>query len=180
MSEPLTFEQIAASTSSLGSALRVAPNRVRVTVLPGNVRAAVRKAVTDFACDHFIQLGSVDTGTQIELHYHLTGPHRTIVTIAVSLPRDKPSAPTVSDLLLSAGLYERQVHDLMGVDFEGHPDLRRFILNEDWPQGEYPMRKDWKPGMGTYYGGGRDAAQCGPAEAVAAAEATGEGLKCPK
>ena len=40
------------------------------------------------------------------------------------------------------GSDERQIHDLFGIVFKGHPNLSRIILNEDWPLEEYPMRKD--------------------------------------
>jgi len=38
----------------------------------------------------------------------------------------------------------------------GHPDLRRIMLNEDWPANEFPLRKDWKPSPNTFYGGVRE------------------------
>jgi NADH-quinone oxidoreductase subunit C len=83
----------------------------------------------------------------------MTGPHRTVLSFAFELPRDKPGVHTVSDILPPAGIYERQIHDLLGIGFTGHPDLKRIILNEDWPADEFPMRKDWKPDPGTFYGG---------------------------
>jgi NADH:ubiquinone oxidoreductase subunit C len=61
--------------------------------------------------------------------------------------------PTVSDLLPPAGIYERQIHDLFGITFEGHPGLKKLMLNEDWPENEHPLRKDWKPNPDVFYGG---------------------------
>jgi NADH:ubiquinone oxidoreductase subunit C len=67
--------------------------------------------------------------------------------------RQDPAIPSAHDLLPPAGIYERQVHDLFGIRFEGHPDLRRLILNEDWPADEFPLRKDWKMDPNKSYGG---------------------------
>jgi NADH-quinone oxidoreductase subunit C len=50
----------------------------------------------------------------------------------------------VVSLLPGAVLYEREVHDLLGVVFDGHPSLERLILPDDWPEGVYPLRKDYK------------------------------------
>jgi len=104
-------------------------------------------------CDRLITISTADNGTALELIYHLTGPHRTVISLSVSLPRDKPEIASVHDILTPAGIYERQIHDLFGIGFSGHPNLKRIILNEDWPDTEYPLRKDWKPGPGTFYGG---------------------------
>ncbi|MHC5035633.1 MAG: NADH-quinone oxidoreductase subunit C [Planctomycetota bacterium] len=41
---------------------------------------------------------------------------------------------------------EREMNDLLGIVFEGHPDPRRLILADDWPEGVYPLRRDKKNG----------------------------------
>jgi NADH-quinone oxidoreductase subunit C len=66
------------------------------------------------------------------------------VTVRASLPRDKPTIETIGDVRESAYLYEREVHDLLGVEFTGHPNLARFLLAEEWPEGVYPLRKEFK------------------------------------
>lgn len=158
MTSPPDLARVASVLEGLGTAEAVPGPRIRFTTTAGNLREAVRRALAGLDLDHFIQIGSVDTGKAIELHYHFTGPHRAVVTVAVALPREGTRAPSLADLLPPAGLLERQVHDLMGVEFDGHPALDRFILNEDWPAGEHPLRKDWKPREGAFYGGVRDAA----------------------
>jgi NADH-quinone oxidoreductase subunit B/C/D len=80
------------------------------------------------------------------LVYHLLsmdGPAR----IRLKVPLyGEPSAATVTDIWPSAAWYEREAYDLMGVRFEGHPDLRRLILPDDWEG--HPLRKD-VPGRAT-------------------------------
>jgi NADH-quinone oxidoreductase subunit C len=51
------------------------------------------------------------------------------------------SVPTVSDLWLTADWHEREAYDMMGIDFAGHPDLRRILMWEGYPF--FPLRKDF-------------------------------------
>jgi NADH-quinone oxidoreductase subunit C len=62
--------------------------------------------------------------------------------VKVFCPRDNPRLPTVSDLWRIADWHEREAFDLMGITFEGHPDLRRILLAEDWVG--HPLRKDYQ------------------------------------
>jgi NADH:ubiquinone oxidoreductase subunit C len=144
---------VAEALGDLGAVERVRSNRVRLTTAPERVREAIVRAKERLRCDHVVHIAAVDNGKTLELHYHLTGGHRTLVTIRTELPRTDPAIPSAHDLLPPAGIYERQVHDLFGIRFEGHPDLRRLILNEDWPADEFPLRKDWKMDPNKSYGG---------------------------
>jgi NADH-quinone oxidoreductase subunit C len=86
----------------------------------------------------------------LEIVYHLQSfRHRHRITIKVILPRWKddqvgqlPEVPTVSHLFGSADWHEREVFDLLGVNFIGHPDLRRILLSDDWVG--HPLRKDYE------------------------------------
>jgi Ni,Fe-hydrogenase III large subunit/Ni,Fe-hydrogenase III component G len=51
--------------------------------------------------------------------------------------------PSLTPVLPAAAWYEREIHDLFGLTPMGHPDLRPLVLHENWPQGYYPMRKDF-------------------------------------
>jgi len=85
-----------------------------------------------------------------ELIYHLSSTlHRHRIVLKTSLPRwmdDKPGqlpeAPTVSNVWSTAEWHEREVFDLFGVYFIGHPDMRRILCPEDWIG--YPLRKDYQ------------------------------------
>lgn len=55
--------------------------------------------------------------------------------------REKPQIPTVCDIWKVAELYEREVYDFFGIEFTGHPDLRRLYLRNDWVG--HPLRKDY-------------------------------------
>lgn len=66
------------------------------------------------------------------------------VRIRVQLPSDGPSLPTLFDLHPGTEAMEREVFDLFGVSFEGHPDLTRILMPEDWEG--HPLRKDYAVG----------------------------------
>jgi NADH-quinone oxidoreductase subunit C len=155
MNEPVTEEMVARAVEGVGTAGQVRANRIRVRTTSGDLREAIRRVQRVLPCDRLISISTVDTAATIELHYHLIGQHRTVVTVTVELPRDGPEIETVSDLLPPAALYERQIHDLFGVVFRGHPGLTRLVLNDDWPPDEHPLLKDWKPDPRTFYGGVR-------------------------
>jgi NADH:ubiquinone oxidoreductase subunit C len=153
MTESLELSFVKEVMNGLGDAEHFGTNRIKVATIPGRIKKAILLAQTLLACDHLIQISAVDNGDTFELIYNMTGSHRTVLSLTIELPRDRPEAPTTSDILPAAGIYERQIHDLLGIEFKGHPGLKRIILNEDWPADEYPLRKDWKPKPGISYGG---------------------------
>jgi NADH-quinone oxidoreductase subunit C len=75
--------------------------------------------------------------------YHLYSyPHNHKLVLKVVVPKSSPKVKSVSDVWVAANWHERETYDLMGIEFEGHPDLRRILLPEDWEG--HPLRKDYK------------------------------------
>lgn len=74
--------------------------------------------------------------------YHLYSiEHNRPLRIKVRLPGDAPRIASVLPLWKGAWAFEREAFDLFGIIFEGHPDLRRFVLPDNWEG--YPLRKDY-------------------------------------
>jgi Ni,Fe-hydrogenase III component G len=73
-------------------------------------------------------------------NYIFTGPK--VVVLQLRIEREKPSIPSLSQLIPGAIVYERELKDLFGIMPVGHPDLRRQAVPEDWPADVYPLRKD--------------------------------------
>jgi NADH-quinone oxidoreductase subunit C len=79
---------------------------------------------------------------KIQIVYHLFSyAHKHQIILKVDLPRDNPKIATVEEQWKVANWFEREVYDLFGVIFEGHSDLRRIMLPEDWVG--FPLRKDY-------------------------------------
>jgi NADH-quinone oxidoreductase subunit C len=79
----------------------------------------------------------------LQVVYHLYSyAHRHEIVVKVDLPRDRPRVPSVVGLWKNADWLEREQFDLLGVVFEGHPDLRRLMMPDDWVG--HPMRKDYR------------------------------------
>lgn len=79
---------------------------------------------------------------KIQVVYHLYSyTHRHQIVLKVDLPREAPRVATVEGVWMAADWMEREVFDLFGVVFEGHSDLRRIMLPEDWVG--HPLRKDY-------------------------------------
>jgi NADH-quinone oxidoreductase subunit C len=84
----------------------------------------------------------VDYKDRIEVVYHLFSyRHHHGCVLKVKLPRDNPVIVTVEHIWSAANWMEREIFDLLGVTFEGHSDMRRILMPEDWPG--YPLRKDF-------------------------------------
>ncbi len=60
----------------------------------------------------------------------------------VAVPADDPWFPSVTPACPAAHWFEREVQDLLGLEARGHPDPRRLVLHENWPEGVHPLRKD--------------------------------------
>ena len=79
---------------------------------------------------------------KIQVVYHLFSyAQNHQIVLKVDLPRDNPKVATVEEIWKVANWFEREVYDLFGVIFEGHSDLRRIMLPEDWVG--HPLRKDY-------------------------------------
>jgi NADH:ubiquinone oxidoreductase subunit C len=153
MTDPLALDFVRETMKDFGAPEQVRRNRIRLMTEPVRVREAIKAVQELLGCDRLVTMSTADNGTTFEILYHLTGPHRSVISVCTEIPRERPEIETTSDILLPAGIYERQIHDLFGIVFLGNKDLKRIILNEEWPENEYPLRKDWKPGPETYYGG---------------------------
>ncbi len=74
--------------------------------------------------------------------YHFIGG-AAVVTLRVSLPYDNPTVPSVCGVLASASFFERELAEMFGVTVVDTPNPDRLFLPEDWPDGAYPLRKDY-------------------------------------
>ena len=88
---------------------------------------------------------SLDTPQCIEVIHHFTIEDlNLLVSLRARLDRDRPEMPSLAPSIPAANWIEREIAELLGVHFVGHPDPRRLLLPEDWPQDVYPLRQDYR------------------------------------
>ncbi len=117
-----------------------------IGVDPDNIEQVARflRDDSDTRFDCLSNLSGVDYPArgQIEVVYNLMSyPKRHELTLKVATDRDAASVQTLTGVWPAADWLEREVYDLLGVDFPGHPDLRRILLPDDWVGN--PLRKDY-------------------------------------
>ena len=108
--------------------------------------ATFAKSDPALAFDNLLCLSAVDYPKEdpprMEVVYHLFSyPHRHKFVLKVHLPREGAHVPTVEGTWAVANWHEREAYDLFGIVFDGHSDLRRILLPDDWIG--HPLRKDW-------------------------------------
>ena len=130
----------AETTEALGEVTVVVPREHIVEF------CAHLKTAPGFEFDMLSDITGADRGPEeeprFEVNYHLfstTKHHR--LRLKVLLNEDDPHAPTVTGVWRTANWHERETFDMFGVIFDGHPDLRRILLPDDW-QG-HALRKDF-------------------------------------
>ncbi len=96
---------------------------------------------------HLCTITGLDEGENLAFVYHLARPDGTILNIKTAVPKTKPVIKTISGIFPGGAIYEREVTDLLGAQVEGLPPGKRYPLPDNWPAGQYPLRKDWKPEM---------------------------------
>ncbi len=87
----------------------------------------------------------VDTREIMEILYHFTFEDlNLLISLRVKLDKSNLEIDSLTSLLEGANWIEREMHELLGIQFKGHPDLRRLLLPDDWPEGVYPLRSDYE------------------------------------
>ncbi len=117
------------------------PRRVYVTIGADDLREAAGLLFNDYGFRFSIATGT-DTPESIEITYHFccdkTGQ---FFSLRIHLTdKDKPEVDSIADIMTGANWIEREMWELLGVNFVGHPNLERLLLSDDWPEGSYPLR----------------------------------------
>ncbi len=124
-----------------------------IRIAPGRIDEVARFLRDDEALqfDALMCLSGVDyTGGRLGVVYHLdsTKMHHKIV-LKVEVTTDQPHCRSVEAVWKTANWHEREAYDMFGIIFDGHPDLRRILMPDDWEG--YPLRKDYH--VPEYYNG---------------------------
>jgi len=120
--------------------------RTDVILRPENLLAAVDVLHRE-PWGHLTSITGLDLGVdagEIEVLYHFRR-QAAVLGLRVRTPRDAASVASIWDILPSASFMEREMSEMLGVDVVGMPPHGRLFLADDWPDGVYPLRKDFSP-----------------------------------
>jgi NADH-quinone oxidoreductase subunit C len=88
----------------------------------------------------------IDTRDGFEILYHFSEDKTgTYYTLKVLVPKDEPKVESLAPWLPAANWIEREMHELLGIEFIGHPNPAPLLTSEDWPKDKYPLRRDFEP-----------------------------------
>ncbi|MGB8358806.1 MAG: NADH-quinone oxidoreductase subunit C [Bacteroidales bacterium] len=139
--------QLAASAAAIAPGNEIVQGKqfVEMTVAPELLVSAATalKQNKDTLFDMLVCVTGVDWGEELGVVYHLRSTvfnHMIVLKTKVS-DRQNPEIDSLCSLWPAADFHEREVYDLLGIKFRGHPDLRRLFLDSTWG---YPLRKDYK------------------------------------
>jgi NADH-quinone oxidoreductase subunit C len=115
-----------------------------LTIAAGQIRAAAA-AMQAAGYNFFEDLTAVDwfpSSPRFQLSYHLLShSYKEYIRLRVLVGEADPSVESITPVWPAANFYEREVFDLFGIRFEGHPNLRRILMPDDWEG--HPLRKDY-------------------------------------
>lgn len=120
-----------------------------VVVVPSEQFAEFGAAAKEAGFEVCVDVTAVDWMRKRKLRFDvvanlLSHQHRLRLRMITSVARDEPSVPSLTPIWPGAGFAEREVYDMFGIDFEGHPDLTRILMPDDWEG--HPLRKDFGVG----------------------------------
>jgi len=118
-------------------------NRIFLLCEAANAFSVARFLFEDLSL-RFVIITGIDSDDCFENLYHFSNDQTGCVVTIKAFIRDReaPSIESITPIVAAAEWIEREIHDILGIDFKNHPNLKRLILFDDWPEGVYPLRKD--------------------------------------
>jgi len=116
--------------------------------------AEVARAIIETHRLRFVTASGTDTRFAVEILYHFSmDDEGAVLSLRVALPKAPSGAEgsppeahlevdSLAPFLKAAEWIEREIREMLGVNFKGHPDPQRLLLSDDWPSGNYPLRRD--------------------------------------
>jgi NADH:ubiquinone oxidoreductase subunit C len=126
---------------------RPEPNRLDVILTSPDELVPVVVALRVKRLGYLSAITGLDLGLeagQLEILYHLCAG-AAVITLRLRLPREAAIVPTLSEIIPSAEVFEREMVEMLGVTVTGLRTPEYLYLPDDWPPAAYPLRKDFEP-----------------------------------
>ena len=119
--------------------------RIYLSVHKADIRQVALVLVKEFGARFSIASG-MDNVKNFEILYHFSfDDEGKIITVRTFVDKDSLEIDSLTEVLgAGAEWIEREMHELLGINFSGHPDLKKLLLSEEWPDKKYPLRRDFK------------------------------------
>jgi NADH-quinone oxidoreductase subunit C len=117
------------------------PRRVYIGLAAKDIKEACKALFRDLKL-RFITATATEIPQGMEILYQFShDPSGVVFSLRVQLPgKDKFSVDSITPLFPAAEWIEREMWELLGIDFIGHPNLTHLLLIDDWPEGDFPLR----------------------------------------
>lgn len=134
--------------SAIKEVFEKSDRRTYITVDPVSLPDVAEYCYKDLGCRLCICTGMhMEHGFEILYHFALDKAGR-IINLRVILDSEKPSIDSIAKRVPAAEWIEREMWELLGIEFRNHPDMRHLLLTQDWLEGNYPLRRGWKDWRG--------------------------------
>ncbi len=119
-------------------------NRIYLRVKPEKAPEVVEYLFFKYKCKLCTASG-MDMREGIEIIYHLAKEEKNmLINVKTLIPYSKLEIESIGKKIKAFRWIEREINEMLGVKFKGHPDMRRLLLADSFPKGKYPLRKDFK------------------------------------
>lgn len=121
---------------------KVFKRRIFLKVAPEDYYKTIEYLVKEKGFYHLETITVTELKDGVEVMAHLGVS--TSISVRTILDKNSPKIVSLCSLIPGAEFYEREIMDLMGVNFEGHPNPKRLVLPQDWPEDVHPLRKSFE------------------------------------
>ncbi|MFA6281733.1 MAG: NADH-quinone oxidoreductase subunit C [Candidatus Omnitrophota bacterium] len=122
------------------------PKRIYFAIDKKDIKDVAKFLYKDMAM-RLSTISGIDNEKDFELLYHFsfdkTGE---IFNVRVFLDKENPEIDSLVEIFKASNWVEREIHEMLGIKFIGHPKLTHFLLDDDWPKDDFPLRKSRKNG----------------------------------